>query len=65
MQVGLTDNTPINVMGGTIVPLGQGGMVTDSARNSSLTLVVAFPPMNGSSAPVGAPGSFHRVATSS
>ena len=52
MQVGLTDNAPIYIAGGTIMPLGQGGMVTDAARNSSLTLIVAFPSLNSSAAPV-------------
>ena len=40
LQVGLTDNAPIYILGGVIMPLGEGGMVTDAARNSSLTLVV-------------------------
>ena len=40
LQVGLTDNAPIYIMGGLVMPLGEGGMVTDAARNSSLTLVV-------------------------
>ena len=38
--MGLTDNAPIYIMGGVVMPLGEGGMVTDAARNSSLTLVV-------------------------
>ena len=45
LQVGLTDNAPIYIMGGVIMPLGEGGMVTDAARNSSLTLVVRGPPL--------------------
>ena len=43
LQVGLTDNAPIYIMGGVVMPLGEGGMVTDAARNSSLTLVVRGP----------------------
>ena len=52
LQVQLTDNAPIYILGGTVLPLGQGGMVTDAAKNSSLTLVVAFPATNGTSPPV-------------
>ena len=41
--MGLTDDVPLFVMGGTIMPLGGGGMTTGAARNSSLTLLVALP----------------------
>ena len=51
MQVGITDDVPLFVLGGTIVTLGGGGMTTDAARNSTLTFVVALP----SSADVPAP----------
>lgn len=42
-QVGITDDIPVYVLGGTVVPLGEGGLTTDVARNSSLTLLVAMP----------------------
>ena len=38
----MTDNTPIYMLGGNILPFGQGGMTTTQARNSPLTLVVAL-----------------------
>ena len=41
-QAGLTDNTPIYILGGNILPFGQGGMTTSQAKASPLTLVVAL-----------------------
>ncbi len=42
MQAGLTDNTPIYILGGNILPFGQGGMTTSQAKASPLTLVAAL-----------------------
>ena len=42
-QVGITDDVPLYLLGGTIFTLGEGGMTTDAARNSSLTFLVALP----------------------
>ena len=52
MQVGLTDETPIYLLGGTITTLGGGGMTTDAARNSSLTFVAALPSSATTPAPL-------------
>ncbi|KAK9804677.1 hypothetical protein WJX73_009282 [Symbiochloris irregularis] len=49
LQVGLTDDVPLYVLGGTILTLGEGGLNTDAARNSSLTILVALP--GGGNAP--------------
>ena len=38
----MTDNTPIYILGGNILPFGQGGMTTTQARTSPLRLVVAL-----------------------
>lgn len=38
----MTDNTPIYILGGNILPFGQGGMTTTEARTSPLKLVVAL-----------------------
>ena len=38
----MTDNTPIYILGGNILPFGQGGMTTTEARASPLRLVVAL-----------------------
>eukprot|EP00884_Botryococcus_braunii_P003098 jgi/Botrbrau1/1278/Bobra.0163s0061.1 len=43
LQAGLTDDVPLHIAGGFIVPLGQGGMTTTEARTSPLSLLVAFP----------------------
>lgn len=43
VQVALTDDVPLYVLGGTIMTLGGGGMTTDAAKNSSLTFIVAMP----------------------
>ena len=41
-QADVTDNTPIFILGGNILPFGQGGMTTTEARTSPLTLIVAL-----------------------
>lgn len=38
----MTDNTPIYMLGGNILPFGQGGMTTAEAKTSPLTLIVAL-----------------------
>eukprot|EP00884_Botryococcus_braunii_P022777 jgi/Botrbrau1/9183/Bobra.0236s0014.1 len=43
VTAGVTDDVPLHVAGGFILPLGQGGMTTTEARTSPLTLLVAFP----------------------
>ena len=47
-QAGITDNVPLHVLGGNIVPmaLGKEFMLTRDVRNASLALVVAFPAEN-------------------
>ncbi|CAL5218429.1 g109 [Coccomyxa viridis] len=42
VQANVTDNTPIYILGGNILPFGQGGMTTTEARTSPLKLVVAL-----------------------
>ena len=42
LQAGITDNTPIYMLGGNILPFAQGGMTTSAAKASNVTLVVAF-----------------------
>lgn len=47
VQAELTDNPPVFILGGTIIPLGQSGMMTTSfLRASNLTLLAAFPSPN-------------------
>ncbi len=49
LQAGVTDNTPVHVLGGSVVPIGQpGSMTTATARASPLTLLVALAPANAS-----------------
>lgn len=44
MQVGLTDNVPVHVLGGSIVPIGvAGSSSTATALRVPLTLFVALP----------------------
>ena len=47
-QANVTDNVPLHVLGGNIVPmaLGKEFMLTRDVRNASLALVVAFPAEN-------------------
>ena len=51
MQAGITDNVPLHVLGGNIIPvaLGQQFMVTEEVRNASLALIVALPKANSTS----------------
>ena len=43
VQAALTDNPPVYILGGNIIPLGQPGMMTTSLlRASNLTLLAAF-----------------------
>ena len=50
-QAGVTDNTPVHVLGGSVLPVGQpGSMTTAAARASPLTLLVALAPVNASRA---------------
>lgn len=43
-QANLTDNTPVFILGGNIVPMGPNGTVTTTAaRAGDLTLVAAMP----------------------
>ena len=48
MQAGVTDNVPLHVLGGNIIPvaLGQEFMTTTAVRNATLALVVALPKEN-------------------
>ena len=48
MQAGVTDNVPLHVLGGNIIPvaLGQDFMTTTAVRNATLALVVALPKEN-------------------
>ncbi len=48
VQANVTDNTPIYILGGNILPFGQGGMTTTQARTSPLKLVVALANTTGS-----------------
>ena len=44
MQVGLTDNVPVHVLGGSIVPIGAAGSSsTAAALRVPLTLLIALP----------------------
>lgn len=47
-QAEITDNVPLHVLGGNIVPmaLGTDFMLTEAVRNASHALVVAFPKAN-------------------
>ena len=51
MQAGITDNVPLHVLGGNIIPvaLGQQFMITEEVRNASLALIVALPKANSTS----------------
>lgn len=42
MQANVTDNTPVFILGGNILPVAAGGMTTTEAKSSNLTLIVAF-----------------------
>ncbi|KAK9808029.1 hypothetical protein WJX73_006288 [Symbiochloris irregularis] len=42
VRANVTDNTPVYIMGGSILPFGQGGMTTTAAEKSNLTLIVAL-----------------------
>ena len=48
MQAGVTDNVPLHVLGGNIIPmaLGEQFLRTDDVRNASLSLIVALPKEN-------------------
>ena len=48
VQAGVTDNVPLHVLGGNIIPvaLGQEFMTTTAVRNATLALVVALPKEN-------------------
>ena len=48
MQAGVTDNVPLHVLGGNIIPvaLGEQFLRTDDVRNASLALIVALPKEN-------------------
>ena len=48
MQAGVTDNIPLHVLGGNIIPVALGDlfMRTDDVRNASLALIVALPAEN-------------------
>jgi hypothetical protein len=48
VQASVTDDIPLHVLGGNIVPMAMGSqfMLTQDVRNSSLALVVAFPAEN-------------------
>lgn len=43
LHAGLTDDVPLHIAGGVIIPLGPGGLTTKAAREGDLTLVVALP----------------------
>lgn len=47
-QAELTDNVPLHVLGGNIIPIALGSqfMLTQAVRNASHALVVAFPKAN-------------------
>ena len=51
MQAGVTDNVPLHVLGGNIIPvaLGTQFMVTEDVRNATISLVVALPAENSTS----------------
>ena len=51
MQAGVTDNVPLHILGGNIIPvaLGQQFMLTEEVRNASLALIVALPAENSTS----------------
>lgn len=48
MQAGVTDNVPLHVLGGNIIPvaLGEQFLRTDDVRNASISLIVALPKEN-------------------
>lgn len=42
----MTDNTPVHVLGGNILPVGgEGSMTSGAARAAPLTLLVALTPL--------------------
>ena len=43
LAAGMTDDVPLHIAGGLILPLGPGGLTTKAAREGDLTLVVAMP----------------------
>lgn len=47
-QADITDNVPLHVLGGNIIPIALGSqfMLTQAVRNASHALVVAFPKAN-------------------
>ena len=51
LQAGVTDNVPLHVLGGNIIPvaLGTQFMVTEDVRNANISLVVALPAENSTS----------------
>ena len=48
LDAGLTDHVPLHVLGGTVLPLGPGGMTTKAAREGNVTLLAALPRPGGS-----------------
>ena len=48
MQAGITDNVPLHVLGGNIIPvaLGEQFLRTEDVRNASISLIVALPKEN-------------------
>ena len=67
-QADVTDNTPVHVLGGNILPIGgEGSMTTTAARASPLTLLVALttlgaqPPADRCSGPCTAPQARHLL----
>ena len=65
MQAGVTDNVPLHVLGGNIIPvaLGQQFMVTEEVRNASLALIVALPAENSTSSGTFLARSKHLIPT--
>ena len=41
-QANVTDNVPLHVLGGIVLPLSRGGMTTAAVRASPLTLLIAL-----------------------
>ena len=53
VQVGLTDNVPVHVLGGSIVPIGAAGSSsTAAALRAPLTLLVALPRRGAGATPL-------------
>ena len=51
LQALITDNTPVYIAGGTVVPISAGGVTTEQAKNAPVTLIAALAKASAISTP--------------